>query len=517
VLTAPVSVASSAGSTSGVGTYPVTASGAAASNYSFAYVDGVLTVNPALLNVKAGSGSRLYGAANPALGASYSGFVNGESTAVLTAPASVASSANAGSGVGTYAVTASGAAASNYSFVYVDGVLTVSPAVLDVHAASATRTYGAANPALGASYSGFVNGETAAVLTAPASSSTAATSASGVGAYRVAASGAAAANYTFAYVDGVLTVVPAVLQLTAGSGARTYGAANPPLAVGYSGFVNGDTVASLSAPASVATNAGATSGVGAYRTTAQGAAADNYSFTFVDGVLTVNPALVTATANNVSRVYGSATPALSVGYAGFVNGENASALAVQASATSAGARNVGSYPIAVAGAQAANYIFRYVDGILSVAAAPLTVKASDALRLFGTPNPAFGATFAGFQYDDTPAALGGALRLDTAATAASAPGVYAIVPSGLAASNYTIAYQDGALLVGSPALSLPGMQAAIGGAARPLAIDAVASAQAAGAAASVGLNGLNLAVAGSGISLPPELDCKGKPGCQAPD
>ena len=70
------------------------------------------------------------------------------------------------------------------------GTLTVTPAALTVTAANETKAYGAANPTLTVSYSGFVNGDTAASLTTPATASTTATAASAVGTYPITASGA---------------------------------------------------------------------------------------------------------------------------------------------------------------------------------------------------------------------------------------------------------------------------------------------------------------------------------------
>src|SRR4029077_17536996 len=107
--------------------------------------------------------------------------------------------------------------------------------------------------ALTVSYSGFVNGDTAASLTTPASVTTTATAASHAGTYPITASGAVGADYTISYVAGTLTVDAATLTITADNKAKSYGAANPALTVSYSGFVNGDTAASLTTPASVTT------------------------------------------------------------------------------------------------------------------------------------------------------------------------------------------------------------------------------------------------------------------------
>src|SRR5205823_12076552 len=102
--------------------------------------------------------------------------------------------------------------------------------------------------------------------------------------------------------DGTLTVTQAALTITAYDKTRAYGAANPALTVKYTGFVNGDTAASLTTPPTVSTTATAASAVGAYPITASGAAANaNYTITYVNGTLTVTPATLTITANNASR------------------------------------------------------------------------------------------------------------------------------------------------------------------------------------------------------------------------
>src|SRR6185369_9957531 len=229
---------------------------------------------------------------------SYSGFVNGDTAASLTAPATASTPATAASAVGTYPITASGAASANYTIGYVSGSLTVTSAALTVTATNQTKPYGATNPTLTVSYSGFVNGDTAASLTAPATASTPATAASAVGTYPITASGASSANYTISYVTGQLTVTPAALTVAAINQTKAYGAANPALTVSYSGFVNGDTAASLTAAPTASTPATAASAVGTYPITASGAASANYTIGYITGSLTVTSAVLTVTATN---------------------------------------------------------------------------------------------------------------------------------------------------------------------------------------------------------------------------
>ncbi|GHT67330.1 hypothetical protein FACS189452_04840 [Bacteroidia bacterium] len=84
--------------------------------------------------------------------------------------------------------------------------------------------------------------------------------------------------------------------------------------------------------------------------------------------ITVNKATLTVTADNKSKTYGDANPALTVAYSGFVNGDSESNLSVAptASTTATTDSAVGTYPITVAGGTADNYAFTYIDGTLTI-------------------------------------------------------------------------------------------------------------------------------------------------------
>jgi uncharacterized repeat protein (TIGR03803 family) len=167
---------------------------------------------------------------------------------------------------------------------------TVDKAHLTVTADDKAMTYGGAVPALTDTITGFVNGDTAAVVNGAPSLSTTATSASGVGNYAitVAPGDLAAANYDFpTLVAGTLSVAPAQLTIRADDLMRGVGQPNPPLTATYLGFVNGDGPSSLTSPAVLSTTATADSPAGVYPITVGGAASPNYAITFVAGTLTV--------------------------------------------------------------------------------------------------------------------------------------------------------------------------------------------------------------------------------------
>jgi hypothetical protein len=114
----------------------------------------------------------------------------------------------------------------------VSRTIVVSKAALTVTANNATMNVGAALPAFTASYTGFVNGDTAAVLSGAPSLTTTATSSSPAGTYPITAAVGtlSAANYSFAsFVSGTLTIVtvtgPKVVLTTTAtlSGSATAG------------------------------------------------------------------------------------------------------------------------------------------------------------------------------------------------------------------------------------------------------------------------------------------------------
>ena len=102
----------------------------------------------------------------------------------------------------------------------------------------------------------------------------------------------------------------------------------------------------------------------------------NYNVATVTRSLTVTPATLTVTADNKTKTYGSANPALTATLAGFVNGDTEASLdtPVTLSTTADGTSPVGNYDIVPAGATDANYTVAFVNGTLAVnAAGPLTL------------------------------------------------------------------------------------------------------------------------------------------------
>ena len=82
-----------------------------------------ITINKADLTITADDISKAYGATDPTLTASYDGFVNSETESVLDTPVTL--TRDAGEAVGSYTITAHGAADANYNIAYVDGTFSI--------------------------------------------------------------------------------------------------------------------------------------------------------------------------------------------------------------------------------------------------------------------------------------------------------------------------------------------------------------------------------------------------------
>ncbi|MEN0054287.1 MAG: MBG domain-containing protein [Mucilaginibacter sp.] len=455
-LTTQPIISTTAVTNSPVNTYPITVSGAASSNYSFVYNPGTLTVNKATLTVTANNKTKTYGTTNPVLTVSYSGFVGTDDASSLTTAPAITTTAVDNSPVNTYPITASGAVAANYTFVYKPGVLTVTKAVLNITANNTSKTYGTANPAFTVSYAGFAGTDDASsLITQPAVSSTATTN-SPVNTYPITASGAASANYTFVYKPGILTITKATLTITANNANKTYGGINPALSVSYSGFKGTDNDASLTTKPTASTTAVTTSPVGTYPITASGAASTNYTFVYKPGILTIGKAVLTITANNATKVYGSVNPALSVSYSGFTGTDNASSLSTAPiiSTTAVTGSPVNTYPITATGAASPNYSFVYKPGILTVTKAVLTITANDANKIYGTVNPVLSVSYSGFVGTDKPSCLITPPTVTTTAVTTSPVDTYPITAKGAVASNYSIVYKPGVLTVTKAVLTI---------------------------------------------------------------
>ena len=292
-------------------------------------------VTPAKLLVNADNEEMTYGGTVPASGVTYQGFVNGDGPSSVsglscqaTTPAGKA--VTSATPAGNYTITCSGASAPGYTISYGPGQLQVRPAPLTVSADDETMPHGGPLPALGVSYQGFVASDTAASLTYQPTCHTPANTRSGVGTYPIDCMGAFDPNYRpINYIPGKLTVVPAPLTVTASSAEMAQGGKVPAISASYAGWKDGNTASALSALPLCSTTATSSSSPGTYPSNCTGAAAHNYSISYVRGTITVltagqgtSPGTTTATTGGSGSSGESGSPGSSGNSAGGTSGSS---------------------------------------------------------------------------------------------------------------------------------------------------------------------------------------------------
>ena len=426
--------------TSPVGTYPIVIKKGGVTNYNDSYVNGTLTITKAPLTISAGDYTMKQGDALPTFKATYSGFKNSETSAVLTKQPTLTTTATSASTPGTYEVTISGAEAMNYDISYTAGTLTITAAdPVTVTAKSYTREYGEDNPTFEFTSEG-------ATLEGQPEITCEATTTSPVGTYPIVIKKGGVSNFNDSYVNGTLTITKAPLTISAGDYTMKQGDALPTFKATYSGFKNGETSAVLTKQPTLTTTATSSSTPGTYEVIVSGAETKNYDITYKNGTLTILEAdAVVVTAKSYTREYGEENPTFEFTSEGATL-EGQPEIICEATTTSP----VGTYPIVIKKGGVTNYNDSYVNGVLIITKAPLKVTVADATREQGVENPEFVITYEGWKNGETEAVLTKKPVATTTATKDSEVGEYDIIVSGGEAQNYKLSYVNGKLTVTVP-------------------------------------------------------------------
>jgi hypothetical protein len=260
----------------GAGQCNVTASQAGDANHGPAASDLQSTnIAKATLTVAAAPVTKAYGALDPSLTFSAIGFVLGDTEAVLTGALTRA----AGDSVGKYPISQGTLAATNYTITFTSSTLDITPASATVTAGNGTKVFGAPDGPITASGSGFLAADGITVSATRAAGEN-------VGSYVTTATAAGAlANYNVTFVPGSFIITRMTATVTAGNGAKVFGAPDGPITASASGFLASDGI-------TVSATRAAGENVGSYVTTATaaGAALTNYNVTSVPGSFIITPA-----------------------------------------------------------------------------------------------------------------------------------------------------------------------------------------------------------------------------------
>ncbi|WP_216240090.1 YDG domain-containing protein [Polynucleobacter sp. JS-Polo-80-F4] len=309
--------------------------------------------------------------------------------------------------------------------------------------------------------------------------------------------GSGLANYNISYVGVGSTVAKAALTITAASDIKTYGAtttnaglvyttsggtATAPAGsglgysitsgslLGVSDTLTGVTLTSAGGVATAAVMSGASAAsYSIVPSAASGTGLSNYTITYANGAMSVNPRALAITATNQTSSYGTAfsvgTGKTAFSSSGLQNSETIGSITTASTGSSTSA-TVGTYaliPGAATGGTftASNYTIAYANGILTVGTKALTITASQQTGDYGVS-----LNLGTSQYTSSGLINGNSISGVTllyANNATVAPTVNAgtysggIVPSaatGSGLSNYAITYVNGNLVINKATLTV---------------------------------------------------------------
>ena len=154
------------------------------------------------------------------------------------------------------------------------------------------------------------------------------------------------------------------MTVTANNTSRVYGTPD----TGFSASVSGGTAGDLVSPVQFEIVGGSDTNAGTYAIQPFGAISSTRALVFDNGTLTVNPALLTVTANDTMRLQGASVPAFSASFSGLVNGDSTSNMFIFFESQGFSTSPAGSYAIQPFGfSQNPNYQLQFVNGTLTIA------------------------------------------------------------------------------------------------------------------------------------------------------
>jgi hypothetical protein len=398
-------------------------------------------------SVTAEDKSKVYGSDDPALTTTDSGFLAGDlGSGKITFSASRAAGESVAGG--PYAITpsASDGATSllgNYDVTYKTGQLTITAKAITVKADDKTKVYGSPDPALtvsvpagalesGDSLSGSLSREPGeSVAGSPYAITQGSLTAGG--------------NYELTVTPGTFTITKKAITVAADDKSKVYGSADPALTVTVppGALESGDSLSGSLVRASG-------NNVGGYAIT-QGSltAGGNYELTVTPGTLTITKKDASLTAEDKSKVYGAADPALTTVDSGFLAGDLGSGKITFGVSRAAGESVAGGpYTITPSASDGAtsllgNYDVTYNTGKLTITKKPITVTADPQSKVVGASDPAL-------TYKVTSSSLESGDSISGALTRApgEAIGTYAITQGTLTAGgNYDLKFVGSTLKI----------------------------------------------------------------------
>jgi hypothetical protein len=394
-------------------------------------------------------------------GLTYTGFVNGDTNAMVNT--TTTGTSQGAKNAGTYTLTGTGTSDLGYTLAYTNGTLTVNKANLVL---SGTREYDAAKTfagqyltatgAAGETFTVTGTGDASNLSSKNVQTGQLLSSVTGL-ALGTSTNGGLSDNYNaLSTTASSVSVTPKAASVSATATNLTYNASTQnQLTETRNGFIAGDaiTVTGLSS--------GKNAGTYASSLAVSGADAGNYSVTVSNANLVIDKANLTATG---SKVYDAGTAFAGSNFTSIagVNGETFTATGsgtlaspnVQSAQTLQGLGSLSL--VGVSGALASNYNWTTASTSVSVTPRSLTVTgANNTVTYNGAAQTNTGATIVGTQGSDSFTVSGYGTGTN-ASTTAYADSLSVAAAGSTLLSNYSISYTHGGLTIGKANLTVTG-------------------------------------------------------------
>jgi len=198
-----------------VGFYSLTASGGSDKNYEFKkYTGATLTIGKSELIVTVTNQQMVYGDALPTLTYTCSGLKNKDTNvSAFSKVPSLICEATKNSNCGEYPILISDGVSDNYVITYNNGTMTVEKRELVTTVGNYSRPFNTENPSFELKFAGFVNGDDITKIITKPTITCDATKTSDTGNYTISLYGGNSQNYSFAFVEGKLTIEKAEQEI----------------------------------------------------------------------------------------------------------------------------------------------------------------------------------------------------------------------------------------------------------------------------------------------------------------
>jgi hypothetical protein len=289
-------------------------------NYDITYNTADFTITPKAASVTPNAASKVYGAADPTLNGTLSGFLPADNVSAVysRAPGETV----AGSPYSISAVLSPAGVLGNYTITYNTANFTITPKAASATPNAASKVYGAAEPALSGTLTGFLVADGVSAVYSRTPGETVAGSPYTISA--VLSPAGVLGNYTITYNTANFTITPKAASVTPNAASKVYGSADPTLSGTLTGFLVADGVSAVYSRTPGETVAGSPYTISVVLSPA--GVLGNYTITYNTANFTITPKAASVTPNAASKVVSTPDPILTGTLTGFLPADNVSAV-----------------------------------------------------------------------------------------------------------------------------------------------------------------------------------------------